>query len=217
MRQKQFYAYILKYPDGTPFYVGKGCGDRCYRRRYGKNRLLVSVLAKVGDAVLVEVIAADDEAAAFAKEMDFIAKYGRRDIVTGILCNLTDGGEGQTGFRHSDAEHRLMSEFLRGNQRLLGHAHSPESCAKMSASHKKRLEDPAERAKHGKKGCANSHLIGNKFWVGRQHSPATRAAMSASRRGRRWSEERRKAQQRQWSVAQHESRRLSVLRRKECW
>lgn len=35
------------------------------------------------------------------KEMEFIALYGRKDLGTGTLCNLTDGGEGVHNYKHT--------------------------------------------------------------------------------------------------------------------
>lgn len=53
------------------------------------------------------------EAEAFSEEKSLIAHYGRRENGTGILTNLTDGGEGTTGFRHlprSEETRRKISE-----------------------------------------------------------------------------------------------------------
>lgn len=31
MLDKDYYTYMLAYPDGTPFYIGKGRGNRIYQ------------------------------------------------------------------------------------------------------------------------------------------------------------------------------------------
>ena len=36
------------------------------------------------------------------KEKEFIALYGRKDLGLGTLVNLTDGGEGTIGYKHTD-------------------------------------------------------------------------------------------------------------------
>lgn len=103
-----FYTYILARPNGVPFYVGKGMGKRW---TLGGNEFSRNVARKVhraGDKVKVMIFAAADEAAAFRCEVELIAAYGRRDLGTGVLCNLTGGGEGAAGM--------LLSDVARANR-----------------------------------------------------------------------------------------------------
>lgn len=86
---KIFYTYIWLREDGTPYYVGKGHGKRAIRR--GSPSL---------DRILLQEF--PSEADAFAAEVFLIAYYGRKDNGTGILRNLTDGGEGTTGLPRPD-------------------------------------------------------------------------------------------------------------------
>jgi hypothetical protein len=50
------------------------------------------------------VFETDDEQEAFAKEMQLIELYGRRDLNTGTLFNRTDGGEGPSGHVKTKAQ-----------------------------------------------------------------------------------------------------------------
>jgi hypothetical protein len=49
------------------------------------------------------------EADAFMLERAYIKLFGRRNIGTGILANMTDGGEGCVGLKHTDATKAKMS------------------------------------------------------------------------------------------------------------
>ena len=110
MNCKQFYVYLLRDPrhgrDKQPFYVGKGHGRRVRHHSLlggsrHKNPLMRGVLGKIFKDSLKPIVEMvryfEVEADAFQLEIELIAKHGRRDLGLGSLCNLTDGGEGQTG------------------------------------------------------------------------------------------------------------------------
>jgi hypothetical protein len=86
-----YYTYAYLREDGTPYYIGKGRGDRCYstagrkmhRRPIDKNRILI-----------LKKNLTEEEA--FKHEIYMISVFGRKDNGTGILRNLTNGGEGAT-------------------------------------------------------------------------------------------------------------------------
>jgi hypothetical protein len=106
---KTFYVYILRDPRPGKgmqrIYVGKGNGWRARRHwceaKDHSNPLLHNVFAKIRKAGLkphIEIVRHFEvEADAFHLEIELIAEYGRRDLKTGTLCNLTDGGEGAVG------------------------------------------------------------------------------------------------------------------------
>lgn len=123
---QNFYVYLLIDPrDSSVFYVGKGCGKRSrvhfspssLKRRNMKNSTIKAIIA-AGLEPLVEIRRSGmTEAEAFAEEKSLIAQYGRRDNGTGILTNLTEGGEGTTGYRHaprSEETRRKISEAHKG-------------------------------------------------------------------------------------------------------
>lgn len=49
-------------------------------------------------------------------EKELIAKYGRIHLNTGTLCNLTEGGEGTIGYKHSEETKKLLSEQRKGKK-----------------------------------------------------------------------------------------------------
>ncbi len=78
-----FYTYLWLREDGTPYYVGKG-----RRNRASAQNRVVSPPPK--ERILIEPHTS--EADAFESEKFLIAYYGRLDIGTGCLRNLSDGG-----------------------------------------------------------------------------------------------------------------------------
>jgi hypothetical protein len=90
----------IRQDKNEPFYIGIGeSEDRAYEIK-GRTRAWKNISKKGYD---VEVLFNDlswEEAC--EKEKEFIALYGRRDKKAGTLVNMTDGGEGTVGYRHTD-------------------------------------------------------------------------------------------------------------------
>ena len=80
------YAYLRK-GDGTPYYIGKGKGKRAYDSTHR-----VKVPDDRDRIIFLKENVSEREAWDYEREM--IQFYGRKDLGTGILRNMSDGGEG---------------------------------------------------------------------------------------------------------------------------
>jgi hypothetical protein len=96
-----FYTYFWLREDGTPYYVGKGTGNRFWNSRPGHR--------PPTDRARILIQEFPSEADALAAEIFLIAFYGRKDNGTGILRNRTDGGDGISGYRHTCESRALLS------------------------------------------------------------------------------------------------------------
>ena len=117
-----FYVYMWLRKNGTPYYIGKGTGKRAYVRHGCGN-------APPMDRLVFFI--AKNESDAFEMEKLLIWYYGRKDLGTGILRNLTDGGESpprRTGAKWTEENKKK----LRGNTNSLGFKQTEEARKKIS-------------------------------------------------------------------------------------
>lgn len=145
-----FYVYVYRDPRPTknnqPVYVGKGTGDRdlSHWSRGSHNKPFQDFIAHLKVRGLVapceRVFETEVEAEAFAKEIELIALYGRRNTGTGTLFNLTDGGEGASGMRKTAEQKAVDGKFTREHWR------DPNYRAKIVASQRAVQGTPEARA-----------------------------------------------------------------------
>ena len=156
----KFYVYVYRDPrpskNSQPVYVGKGTGDRdlSHWSKGSHNKPLQDFLSHLRGrnmtALVERVFETDDEQEAFAKEMQLIALYGRRDLKTGTLFNRTDGGEGPSGWVKTDAQKAVDGRFS------TEHWQDPTYRNKVVASQQEAQSTPEARA--------NKSLASLKTW-----------------------------------------------------
>ena len=91
----EYYTYAYLREDGTPYYIGKGKGNRAYDR----NRRIKPPKNKNEILILKKNLTEEE---AFRHEIYMIDVFGRKDLGNGILRNLTDGGDGVSGYIHNE-------------------------------------------------------------------------------------------------------------------
>jgi hypothetical protein len=104
----RFYTYAYLREDRTPYYVGKGGGNRLYE----KHQKGIYVPKDKNRIIFLKQNLTEEEA--FKHEIYMIAVFGRKDLGTGILHNRTDGGEGISGLVHSNESKKRMSKAHKG-------------------------------------------------------------------------------------------------------
>lgn len=193
-----FYTYAYLREDGTPYYIGKGSNGRAYStyRRSIK-------IPKDKDRILFlkQNLTEED---AFKHEKYMIHVLGRKDLGTGILRNLTDGGEGTSGWVPSEETRKRMSESRRGvKHHMFGKTHSDESRKKLSDSicgekhymfGKKHTDETIKKLSEYRKGKIHTDEIKTKIseslrgeknpMYGKKHSEETKRKISESAKNR---------------------------------
>jgi hypothetical protein len=152
----RFYTYLWLRADGTPYYVGKGKGQRGYQHHKAQHKHRPESAARI----FVQYWATSEEAAAM--EMWYIRLFGRKDLGTGILRNQTDGGDGRSHYKHTP---ETIAKLRATHLRLGAHRnfkHTPEQIEKQ------------RKAQLGRVGA----------WKGKTMPKSIRDKMSATRTGK---------------------------------
>jgi hypothetical protein len=98
------------------FYVGIGNKESRAYDLTNRNKVWKGMRKRCG--VSVEIVARDlswEDACDLEKLM--ISEYGRIDLGTGTLANLTDGGEGVVGINQSQETIKKRADSIRGKKR----------------------------------------------------------------------------------------------------
>ena len=189
------YVYMLVDPrNNQPFYVGKGRGNRCrfhldeakyYVDRKSLKLSKIRKLFSLGmEPNIVKVEENVTDAQAIDLEVLLISEL--RDI--GIsLTNMTDGGDGAQGYKHTEEHIERMSSLFKNRvfsdetKQKMRKPKSLEGRAAIAASRLTSAYRPSEETKRK----TSEALIGRPSPMkGRTHTDESRAKMSASGKGK---------------------------------
>jgi len=190
--ENKFYAYKHIRPDtGKVFYVGKGHGPRAWdfaaRNNHHKN--IVAKLRRNGMEPIVHIVRDNmSERCAFVLERILIAIYKEEGAK---LANLSNGGEGPSGYRHTEEARKKIAEASAKR------VHTPESIAKRVAKRKGYRPTPETILKlseshKGYKWTDEQRKNFSKSRKGRKHSPEHVAAISKALTGKKKTDEERR-------------------------
>ena len=189
----EFYTYAHYKPEGGLFYIGKGHANRAYNTK-DRNIHWKRVVAKYGKPH-VEILAHwDTEKEAFDHEKLLITSFKEMGFV---LANITDGGEGSTGLRHTEEVKQRIRRLNTGRKPTpeqiekirissTGRKHTSETLAKMSIAQKGNINGK------GNLGSKRSEETKKKLSIaktGTKMSDEHRAIISATNKGKKQSPE----------------------------
>ena len=168
--------------DNSIFYIGiSKNSDGSFKRAFDnqKRSIIWKRIVKKYSGFNVTIIADNISwEEAIKMEIDLISKYGRINNKTGVLCNLTDGGEGCLGFVITEEYRAKLSQSLKGKNKsfgdknhFYGKKHTKETREKISQSLRSTTKN---------KGI-NNHNFGKKY------SPERKLSMSINRTGKKHS------------------------------
>jgi hypothetical protein len=108
-----YYVYSYLREDFSPYYIGKGTKGRAYA---SANHRIKAPKDKSRIHILKDNLTEEE---AYLLEKLYILMFGRKDLGTGILRNLSDGGEGPTGYKTTPEQRRKIALSRMGEKHPL--------------------------------------------------------------------------------------------------
>lgn len=143
-----FYIYEhIRLDTNAVFYVGKGKGRRCFESRR-RNLYWKRIVSKAGGFDVRVVVNGIDEELAFLAEQELILKLKTQGI---SLANLTDGGEGVSGYSHTEETKSFLSETMRNTMKTYGQVVKERQLGEKNSAKKPGVGNKISKALTGRK------------------------------------------------------------------
>lgn len=153
-----YYVYSYLRADGTPYYIGKGSGNRAWSKGKGE-------VGKPKDPNRIIIVEKNlTLTGSLAIERRLIAWYGRIDLGSGILRNQTDGGDGGRG---AVAGNKLSEK----TKQKISAAHTGKKKKPMSEDSKRKLSISMKGKNLGKTRSAEVRVQQSLRLIGKKRSP----------------------------------------------
>ena len=143
-----FYVYEHIRPDtGAVFYVGKGKKYRCFESKK-RNSYWKNIVSKTGGFEVKFVVKDIDEELAFLVEQELIDKLKLQGF---RLTNLTNGGEGICGYKHTEESRKIFSKTMTKTMQTYKHIVRQRQLGENNSAKKDGVGTKISKALTGKK------------------------------------------------------------------
>jgi hypothetical protein len=152
----------IRLDKNVPFYIGIGKDIKRAYSKSGRNKLWHNIIDKTDYTIdiLFDNLTWEE---ACNKEIEFIYLYGRLELSTGTLVNLTSGGEGKVDFITSDDTKEKMANCKKGKT-------IPENVKKAISQSLKGLTFTKER----KDAISKGRKVKGSGFKGKKHTQETK-------------------------------------------
>ena len=182
MMENNWYVYRhIRLDKNEPFYIGIG-NKKNYARAYQiKPNRRNEIWRKIFDKTEIEVeiiLEGLTKNQSSEKEQEFIRLYGRKDLGTGTLCNMTDGGDGIWNcIRSNETKDKLRQQKLGDKNPMFGKTQTEETRLKrrnsllgQTRSEEVKKKQSLSSIKSGQAKSVDVFRFDNNDYIGRFHS-----------------------------------------------